>query len=81
MGVAPSVRIAWRVSMEWVHRGLPRRVDAGIWVGSGWSRFPGGQGSMSTRMLQDDVMPDSKARPRRRISTKCCCDCENALLM
>jgi hypothetical protein len=61
--------------------GSAHRIGAGMWVGSGWSRFPGGQGSLSTRMLEDDVMPESKARPRRRISTTCSCDCENALLM
>ena len=61
--------------------GSAYRVGAGMWVGSGWSRFPGGQGSLSTRMLEDDVMPEPRARPRRRISTKCCCDCESALLM
>ena len=61
--------------------GSAHRIGAGMWVGSGWSRFPGGQGSLSTRMLQDEDMPKSKARPRRRISTTCCCDCENAMLM
>ena len=61
--------------------GSAHRVGSGMWVGSGWSRFPGGQGSLSTRMLQGDAMSESKARPRRRISTTCCCDCENALLM
>jgi hypothetical protein len=61
--------------------GSAHRIGAGMWVGSGWSRFPGGQGSLSTRMLQGDAMPESKARPRRRISTTCSCDCENALLM
>jgi len=61
--------------------GSAHRIGAGMWVGSGWSRFPGGQGSLSTRMLEDDVMSEPRARPRRRISTTCCGDCENALPM
>ena len=61
--------------------GSAHRVGSSLWVGNGWSRYPGGQGSLSTRMLQAEVQPEANVRPRRRINTACCCDCEYALLM
>lgn len=47
-----------------------------VWVGTGWREFPGGQGALTTRMI--DTSPEPAKRRRRMIDTS---DCDAALLM
>lgn len=56
--------------------GIASRVGSS-WIGNGWSNYPGGQGALTSRML--DTAPDHT--PRRRIQIDTSRDCDAALLM
>ena len=62
--------------------GIASRVGS-TWVGDGWSRYPGGRGALTTRMLRAMEEPEAEPviRPRGRIRGSCCHDCEYQLLM
>ena len=48
-----------------------------VWVGRGWREFPGGQGALTSMMLNDEDVP----RPRRRSRIDTSRECDAALLM
>lgn len=48
-----------------------------VWVGNGWREFPGGQGALTSMLLEEEEIPTP--RRRRRIDTSM--ECDAALLM